>query len=222
MNKAQLVDALAARIGDRRTAATAVDGLLETIVDTVGAGESVTLTGFGVFESRARAARVARNPRTGETVDVPATNVPAFRPGLAFRSAVGGTGAPRVTSVPRPHPVVATAPAELATIPAGPDVTVVAEPEAVAAEPEVAPKSATWPRPKALLVTVPAEGPRPESSRPVESTAADSNRRTAKAKVSAPFAVKAPAAKPAKAVKPAAKPAKGAKPGKGKKAKSKK
>ncbi|MGH3614659.1 MAG: HU family DNA-binding protein [Pseudonocardia sp.] len=231
MNKSQLVDALAARIGDRRTAATAVDRLLETIVDTVGAGESVTLTGFGVFESRARAARPARNPRTGETVEVPATNVPAFRPGVAFRRAVGGTGALRVTSVPRPHPVVATAPAESAPVPAGAAVRVVAGPEAVAAEPEaqaqvaepeVALKSATWPRPKALLVTVPAEGPRPESSRPVESTAADSNRKTAEAKVSAPFAVKAPAAKPAKAVKPAAKPAKGAKPGKGKKAKSKK
>ncbi|MBW0118953.1 HU family DNA-binding protein, partial [Pseudonocardia abyssalis] len=70
MNKTQLVDALAARIGDRRTAATAVDGLLETIVSTVGSGDSVSITGFGVFEPRVRAARVARNPRTGETVEV--------------------------------------------------------------------------------------------------------------------------------------------------------
>jgi DNA-binding protein HU-beta len=94
MNKTQLVDALAARIGDRRTAATAVDGLLETIVDTVRSGETVSLTGFGVFESRARAARTARNPRTGDTVNVPATTVPAFRPGAGFRTAVGGGGAP--------------------------------------------------------------------------------------------------------------------------------
>ncbi|MBW0112847.1 HU family DNA-binding protein, partial [Pseudonocardia sp. KRD-182] len=77
MNKTQLVDALAARIGDRRTAATAVDGLLDTIVETVGSGDSVSITGFGVFEPRARAARVARNPRTGETVEVAATTVPA-------------------------------------------------------------------------------------------------------------------------------------------------
>jgi DNA-binding protein HU-beta len=90
MNKTQLVDVLAERLGDRRTAAGAVDGLLETIVDTVRSGDSVTLTGFGVFTSRARAARVARNPRTGETVDVPATTVPAFRPGAAFRTAVSG------------------------------------------------------------------------------------------------------------------------------------
>jgi len=90
MNKTQLVDVLAERLGDRRTAAGAVDGLLETIVDAVRSGDSVSLTGFGVFTSRARAARVARNPRTGETVDVPATTVPAFRPGAAFRTAVSG------------------------------------------------------------------------------------------------------------------------------------
>jgi DNA-binding protein HU-beta len=100
MNKTQLVDALAERIGDRRTAASAVDGLLETIVDTVRSGDSVSLTGFGVFEGRARAARVARNPRTGETVDVPATTVPAFRPGAGFRTAVGGGGAPAPRSAP--------------------------------------------------------------------------------------------------------------------------
>ena len=90
MNKSQLVDALADRLGDRRAAATAVDALLQIVVDTVRAGDSVSLAGFGVFESRARAARTGRNPRTGEAVDVPATTVPAFRPGTGFRSAVGG------------------------------------------------------------------------------------------------------------------------------------
>jgi DNA-binding protein HU-beta len=90
MNKTQLVDALAERLGDRRTAAAAVDGLLETIVDKVRSGEPVTITGFGVFEGRARAARTARNPRTGASVAVPATTVPAFRPGAGFRAAVGG------------------------------------------------------------------------------------------------------------------------------------
>jgi DNA-binding protein HU-beta len=90
MNKSQLIDALAARLGDRRTAASAVDGLLSTIVETVKAGESVSLTGFGVFEARARAARVGRNPRTGQTVAVPAATVPAFRPGTGFKTAVGG------------------------------------------------------------------------------------------------------------------------------------
>lgn len=93
MNKTQLVEALAEKLGDKRTAASAVDGVLDIITETVGSGGSVTLTGFGVFEARARAARVARNPRTGETVPVPATTVPAFRPGTAFKSTVSGGGA---------------------------------------------------------------------------------------------------------------------------------
>jgi DNA-binding protein HU-beta len=94
MNKSQLVDALADRLGDRRTAATAVDALLQIVVDTVRSGDSVSLAGFGVFESRARAARTGRNPRTGEAVEVPATTVPAFRPGTGFRNAVAGDTAP--------------------------------------------------------------------------------------------------------------------------------
>ncbi|WP_232664299.1 HU family DNA-binding protein [Pseudonocardia sp. TRM90224] len=94
MNKTQLVDALAERLGDRRTAATAVDGLLETIVETVQGGDSVSITGFGVFEGRARAARTARNPRTGEPISISATTVPAFRPGATFRTAVGGGSTP--------------------------------------------------------------------------------------------------------------------------------
>ena len=96
MNKSQLVDALADRLGDRRTAATAVDALLQIVVDTVRSGDSVSLAGFGVFESRARAARTGRNPRTGEAVEVPATTVPAFRPGTGFRNAVAGDAAPAV------------------------------------------------------------------------------------------------------------------------------
>jgi DNA-binding protein HU-beta len=93
MNKSQLVDTLADRLGDRKTAATAVDALLQIVVDTVRSGDTVSLAGFGVFESRARAARTGRNPRTGESVAVPATTVPAFRPGTGFRNAVAGEGA---------------------------------------------------------------------------------------------------------------------------------
>ncbi|MDN5917388.1 MAG: integration host factor subunit beta [Pseudonocardia sp.] len=106
MNKAQLVDALAARLGDRRTAAAAVDGVVDVIVETVGAGDSVTLTGFGVFEARRRAARVARNPRTGETVPVPETVVPSFRAGAAFRDRIGDSAAAAAgaTSAPRRLP----------------------------------------------------------------------------------------------------------------------
>ncbi len=101
MNKSQLVDALADRLDDRRVAATAVDALLQIVVDTVRSGESVSLAGFGVFESRARAARTGRNPRTGEAVDVPATTVPAFRPGTGFRNAVAGGDGPSLARRPR-------------------------------------------------------------------------------------------------------------------------
>uniref|UniRef100_UPI000566BBD6 HU family DNA-binding protein n=2 Tax=Amycolatopsis TaxID=1813 RepID=UPI000566BBD6 len=80
-NKAQLIEALSERIGDKKAAAEAVDGLVDIIIRTVHKGEKVTITGFGVFEKRARAARTARNPRTGEAVRVKKTNVPAFRAG---------------------------------------------------------------------------------------------------------------------------------------------
>jgi DNA-binding protein HU-beta len=112
MNKSQLIDALAARLGDRRTAASAVDGLLSTIVEAVKSGESVSLTGFGVFEARARAARVGRNPRTGQTVAVPAATVPAFRPGIGFKAAVGGTPSAPATRATRTQATAVEAPAK--------------------------------------------------------------------------------------------------------------
>ncbi|MGH3669968.1 MAG: HU family DNA-binding protein [Pseudonocardiaceae bacterium] len=90
MNKAELIDALADRLGDKKVAAAAVAGLVDVVVRAVNAGDKVTITGFGVFERRARAARTARNPRTGEAVTVQGTDVPAFRPGTLFREVVSG------------------------------------------------------------------------------------------------------------------------------------
>jgi DNA-binding protein HU-beta len=75
---------------DRRSATAAVENVVDTIVRAVHKGDSVTITGFGVFEQRRRAARVARNPRTGETVKVKPTSVPAFRPGAQFKAVVSG------------------------------------------------------------------------------------------------------------------------------------
>ncbi|HET9117856.1 MAG TPA: HU family DNA-binding protein, partial [Pseudonocardiaceae bacterium] len=91
MNKAQLIDALAEHLGDRKVAAAAVAGVIDVVVRTVNAGDRVTITGFGVFEKRARAARTARNPRTGQAVPVQQTDVPVFRPGALFREVVSGT-----------------------------------------------------------------------------------------------------------------------------------
>ena len=91
MNKAELIEALTERLDvDRRHASDAVEHLIDAIVRAVQKGESVTITGFGVFERRRRAARVARNPRTGETVKVKPTSVPAFRPGAQFKAIVSG------------------------------------------------------------------------------------------------------------------------------------
>jgi DNA-binding protein HU-beta len=91
MNKAELIDVLTEKLGsDRRQATAAVEHVVDTIVRAVHKGDSVTITGFGVFEQRKRAARVARNPRTGETVKVKPTSVPAFRPGAQFKAVVSG------------------------------------------------------------------------------------------------------------------------------------
>ncbi len=91
MNKAELIDVLTEKMGsDRRSATAAVENVVDTIVRAVHKGDSVTITGFGVFEQRRRAARVARNPRTGETVKVKPTSVPAFRPGAQFKAVVSG------------------------------------------------------------------------------------------------------------------------------------
>lgn len=90
MNKADLIAAVEKSTSAAVTpavAAEAVDAVFSTIVRSVAKGESVTVIGFGVFEKRKRAARVARNPRTGAPVKVRATSVPAFRPADAFKAA---------------------------------------------------------------------------------------------------------------------------------------
>ena len=91
MNKAELIEVLTEKLDtDRASATRAVEHLVDAIVRAVQKGDSVTITGFGVFERRRRAARVARNPRTGETVRVKPTSVPAFRPGAQFKAIVSG------------------------------------------------------------------------------------------------------------------------------------
>lgn len=95
MNKAELIDALTARLGDRRAAGTALDAVLAEVQSAVTKGEKVSITGFGVFEKRVRAARMARNPRTGEAVRVKKTSVPAFRPGSGFKEMVASGKVPK-------------------------------------------------------------------------------------------------------------------------------
>lgn len=91
MNKTELGAAVAERLGTGRTGGNrALDAVLETIQEEVAAGHRVSITGFGVFEPAERAARTAKNPRTGEAIEVAASTVPKFRPGQAFRDAVAG------------------------------------------------------------------------------------------------------------------------------------
>jgi DNA-binding protein HU-beta len=91
VNKTDLINKLAERLdGDKKAAQTAVEGLIDLIQREVQRGQKVSISGFGVFEKRARAARTARNPRTGEAVKVKKTNVPSFRPGTAFKDIVAG------------------------------------------------------------------------------------------------------------------------------------
>src|SRR6188768_4098077 len=96
VNKAELIDALAGRLGDRKSATAALDAVLAEIQSAVTKGDKVAITGFGVFEKRVRAARTARNPRTGEAVKVKKTSVPASRAGASFKDMVAAGRVPKV------------------------------------------------------------------------------------------------------------------------------
>ncbi|MFD4134585.1 HU family DNA-binding protein [Streptomyces goshikiensis] len=91
MNKAQLVEVIADKLGGRQQAADAVDAVLDAIVRATVAGDRVSVTGFGSFEKVDRPARYARNPQTGERVRVKKTSVPRFRAGQGFKDLVSGT-----------------------------------------------------------------------------------------------------------------------------------
>ena len=89
MNKATIAESLHEKLGGSKAEAERiVDGIFDGIKDALSNGEEVSIAGFGIFSARDRAARKARNPRTGETIDVAATRVPKFRAGKALKDAV--------------------------------------------------------------------------------------------------------------------------------------
>lgn len=89
MNKAELIDAVAAATELSKADATrAVDAIINQITGTLKRGDLVTLVGFGTFQVKARAARTGRNPQTGQTIQIAATNVPGFKAGKALKDAV--------------------------------------------------------------------------------------------------------------------------------------
>jgi DNA-binding protein HU-beta len=90
-NKAEFIESLSARFdGNRKQAAEALEAVIDTLYAAISRGEKVALTGFGIFERRERAARLARNPATGATVKVKKTAVPAFRAGAEFKAIASG------------------------------------------------------------------------------------------------------------------------------------
>src|SRR3954447_24764520 len=120
VNKAELIDALAGRLGDRKTATAALDAVLAEIQQVVTKGDKVAITGFGVFEKRVRGARTARNPRTGEAVKVKKTSVPAFRAGASFREMVASGKVPKVAPAKKTAATKAATAAKSVTAKAAP------------------------------------------------------------------------------------------------------
>lgn len=91
MNKKDLVQKIAETNElTKQQAADVLDTVLDSIGDAIAAGDKVQLLGFGTFEKRERPARTARNPRTGETIEIAAASVPAFKPGKALKDKVNG------------------------------------------------------------------------------------------------------------------------------------
>ncbi|CAK1223228.1 MULTISPECIES: HU family DNA-binding protein [Fructobacillus] len=88
-NKQELIDSVAMKTGlTKKDADKAVAAVLSSIEDALKKGEKVQLIGFGNFEVRERAARKGRNPQTKEEIQIPASKVPAFKPGKALKEAV--------------------------------------------------------------------------------------------------------------------------------------
>ncbi len=89
MNKGELIDAIAAKVNcTKKEAGAVLTAALEAVTEAVASGDKVSLVGFGTFEARDRQAREGRNPSTGKPIQIPATRVPAFSAGKAFKERV--------------------------------------------------------------------------------------------------------------------------------------
>lgn len=89
MNKSELIDALASKTGEsKRSVGDMLEALIDTVQGEIASGNKVTLPGFGTWERRERSARTARNPQTGEPIQIAASKVPAFKAGSSFKEKV--------------------------------------------------------------------------------------------------------------------------------------
>lgn len=88
MNKNEFLDNVAVKANvPHKNAAAVFEAIQQVIVESLKAGDKVTLTGFGTFETRNRAARTGRNPQTGDVINIAAKTVPAFKPGSLLKEA---------------------------------------------------------------------------------------------------------------------------------------
>ncbi len=89
MNKADLIESIANSADlSKASAGRALDAAIESITKALQKGDTITLVGFGTFSVRNRAARMGRNPRTGEEIQIKASKVPGFKPGKALKDAI--------------------------------------------------------------------------------------------------------------------------------------
>ncbi len=94
MNKAELISKISEDAGINKTQASEViDSFTSAVIATLKKGDTVTLVGFGTFSVSQRAARVGRNPQTGETLKIKAAKVAKFKPGKDFKDKIGGAKA---------------------------------------------------------------------------------------------------------------------------------
>ena len=91
MNKTELIAAVAEKAElSKKDAEAAVSAVVDSITEALRKGEKVQLVGFGSFEVKKRAARVGRNPKTKEPIEIPASTVPVFKAGKVLKDIVGG------------------------------------------------------------------------------------------------------------------------------------
>jgi len=89
MNKTELIEAIAGKAGLTKEAASkAVNAYIEAVTESLKAGDKVVIAGFGTYEVKERAARQARNPRSGEAISIPATKAPAFKAGKTLKDSI--------------------------------------------------------------------------------------------------------------------------------------
>ena len=89
MNKTDLIAAVAAKTGmSKKDAERAVNATVETVSEALIKGDKVQVSGFGIFEAKQREARVGRNPRTKETIQIPATRLPVFKASKTLKDSV--------------------------------------------------------------------------------------------------------------------------------------